>query len=58
MQNYGATTWSAWLVAVALPWALVWFNPYSFQLERCKADFDAWLAWMGDVRDRETGNTW
>lgn len=28
------------------------------QLERCKDDFEAWMLWMTDVTDTETGSTW
>lgn len=34
--QYMSTTWSTWLVAVAILWAPFWFNPGSFQLEKTK----------------------
>ena len=58
LQSYGATTWSAWLVAASLLWAPFWFNPQSFQLERCKADYETWGCWMHDCKDGQTGSTW
>lgn len=58
MQHYWDTTWSAWLVAVAILWSPFWFNPQTFQLERCKDDFEGWMMWMSDVTDTETGTTW
>ncbi|KFM22655.1 Callose synthase 5 [Auxenochlorella protothecoides] len=58
MQDYGALTWSTWLVAVCILWSPFWFNPQTFQLERCKDDFEAWILWMTDVIDSEAGSTW
>jgi 1,3-beta-glucan synthase len=57
-QSYAASTWSTWLVCVSILWAPFWFNPGSFQLEKTKDDFEAWLLWMGDVVDPETKSTW
>lgn len=34
-QDYAALTWSTWLVAVCILWSPFWFNPQTFQLERC-----------------------
>ena len=57
-QSYPSLTWSTWMVAVAILWAPFWFNPSCFQLEKAKEDFEAWLLWMSDVVDAETGGTW
>lgn len=57
-QNYPNTTWSTWLVSVSIFWAPFWFNPGSFLIERTKDDFEAWMLWMSDVVDPETGSTW
>ncbi|KAL6774638.1 GSL1 [Auxenochlorella protothecoides x Auxenochlorella symbiontica] len=58
LLDYGALTWSTWLVAVCILWSPFWFNPQTFQLERCKDDFEAWILWMTDVIDSEAGSTW
>ncbi|KDD75094.1 1,3-beta-glucan synthase, partial [Helicosporidium sp. ATCC 50920] len=57
-SDYALLTWSAWLVAVCLLWAPFWFNPQTFQIERCTDDFEAWVLWMTDVVDAESGTTW
>ena len=46
------------MVSIAILWAPFWFNPQTFQLERCKDDFEAWILWMRDVSDTSTGSTW
>jgi len=32
--NYGALTWSTWLMATTLVFAPLWFNPFSFESEK------------------------
>ena len=57
-QSYAGITWSTWLVSVSILWSPFWFNPQTFQLDRCKDDFEAWLLWMRDVEDTDTKSTW
>ena len=56
--DYAALTWSTWLVVVCILVAPFWFNPQTFQIERCKDDFENWILWMTDVADNETRSTW
>ncbi|PSC69540.1 Callose synthase 5 [Micractinium conductrix] len=58
MTSYAGIAWSTWMVSVAILWAPFWFNPQTFQLERCKDDFEAWVLWMRDVTDTSTNSTW
>jgi 1,3-beta-glucan synthase len=32
--NYGALTWSSWLLAVTLLFSPLWFNPFSFEMAK------------------------
>jgi 1,3-beta-glucan synthase len=56
--NYGAMTWSSWLLAFTLIVCPLWFNPFSFDMEKVWKNFIAWRQWMdGDV-DHVTGSNW
>ena len=46
------------MVAVSILWSPFWFNPQTFQLERVKDDYEAWVLWMNDVTDTSTSSTW
>lgn len=56
--SYAGIVWSTYMVSVAILWAPFWFNPQTFQLERCKDDFESWLLWMKDVTEPSTNSTW
>ncbi|EFN56001.1 hypothetical protein CHLNCDRAFT_145389 [Chlorella variabilis] len=56
--SYAGVAWSTWMVSISILWSPFWFNPQTFQLERCKDDFEAWLLWMTDVTDTSTNTTW
>uniref|UniRef100_A0A6S8NKA7 1,3-beta-glucan synthase n=1 Tax=Dunaliella tertiolecta TaxID=3047 RepID=A0A6S8NKA7_DUNTE len=56
--DYGALTWSTWLLATTLTFAPMWFNPFSFDSDKVRANFEKWQRWMdGDV-DLATGSNW
>ena len=46
LQSYIGIAWSTWMVAVSILWSPFWFNPQTFQLERVKDDYEAWMLWM------------
>ncbi len=35
--DYGALTWSTWLLATTLTFAPLWFNPFSFDSDKVRA---------------------
>ncbi len=35
--NYGALTWSSWLLACTLLFAPLWFNPFSFDMQKVRS---------------------
>ncbi|KAG2500666.1 hypothetical protein HYH03_001432 [Edaphochlamys debaryana] len=56
--NYGALTWSGWLLAFVLIFSPLWFNPFSFDIAKVQVNYLAWQRWMhGDV-DVMTGTNW
>ncbi len=44
--NYGALTWSSWLLAVTLIFSPLWFNPFTFETAKVSANFlvRAWVS--------------
>ena len=57
-DSYAATTWSSWLVCISILWAPFWCNPFQFELDKVKDDWDEWRLWMKDVTDLDTNTTW
>lgn len=43
--DYGALTWSTWLLAFTLIIAPLWFNPFTFDMEKVSANFVSWTQW-------------
>ncbi|KAG1659988.1 hypothetical protein FOA52_009662 [Chlamydomonas sp. UWO 241] len=56
--NYGALTWSTWLLAFTLIMAPLWFNPFAFDMEKVQKNFVAWRQWMDGDIDFTTGTNW
>lgn len=58
IQNYAASTWGTWLVAVSLTFSPLWFNPATFRIDTVRSDFEAWRRWMMGSTDKGTGQSW
>ncbi len=51
-------TWSSWLLAFTLLIAPLWFNPFTFEMEKVQANYTAWQQWMSGDIDSTTGTNW
>lgn len=58
IENYAASTWGTWLVAISLTFSPLWFNPATFRVDTVRQDFEAWRLWMMGSTDKGTGQSW
>ncbi|KAK9796256.1 hypothetical protein WJX73_006556 [Symbiochloris irregularis] len=58
LTNYFASTVGVWVVAFAVLFSPLWFNPNAFSLTHVMEDFQGWQVWMRGGLDESTQTTW